>query len=104
MQTYQRKSDVKKKCDPDKADATPEEEKLDWDGPEEPDGQKDDDVMQGIEADEVPDDDQIRNLLRARALSFVLLAAHRMIGICRKVGDCTSVDPDEAPDWSTDRA
>ncbi len=34
---------------------------------------------------------------------MVLLAAHRMIGICQKVGDYTSVDPAEALDWSTDR-
>ena len=61
----EKESDVKKECDPDK-DVTPDEEKVDWGGQEEPDDQKDDDAMQGIEAVEVPDDVQIRNLLKAR--------------------------------------
>ena len=95
-----------------KKDATPEDEMPDWNGPEEvgpqqddpkPDDPRTDDAMHGIEADEDPDDEQIRNLLRFRPPSLVLLAAHRIIGIGGNVGGHTSVDPADAPDWSTDR-
>ena len=79
MKVQLRESDVKKECDPDKADATTGEEEPDWDGPGEPDGQKEDDAMQDTEADEDPDDVQIRNLLLSRPPGLVLLAAHRMI-------------------------
>ena len=47
--------------------------------------------MQDIEADEdLDDDEQIRKLLRNRPPSLVLLAAHRMIGICGNVGEHTA--------------
>lgn len=104
---------VKSECDPDNKDTTPgEDEQVDWGGPT-TDGQpaddpnkddpKTDDSMKDAEADDDPDDEQIRKLLRNRPPSLVLLAAHRMIGICGSVGEHTSIEPADAPDWSTER-
>ena len=46
---------------------------------------------------------EIRNLLRARPPSLVLLAGHRMIGIFGKIGYRDTIDTPEAFHWSTDK-
>ena len=45
----------------------------------------------------------IRNPMKSRPASLVLLASHRMIGAFGQVGNRMTLDPAEAPDWFTDK-
>ena len=100
---------VESECDPDKKDTIPGEDKdVDWGAPitdkPTPDDHDNDDPKNDDDDDEDLDDaDQIRKLLRNRPPSLVLLTAHRMIGILGNVGEHTSIDTADAPDWSSVR-